>query len=208
MGDLEEAEEQKRLVLEIWVKSLGEDHPYTMAAKNNLAITLARRGEHKQAEILQRQLLGSHIRISGDDDVATAEARQNLGANLLRQGRLDEAEPLIKRAHEGFSHYRPEHYATAFPLLSLSEIYLKRKQYARAEETSQSAMRQFARTLPADHPLYAVALSRHGAALAGLGRLEEARLELATAILTLESAEGFQQDLIAAEEWKAELATL
>ena len=204
-GDIERAEPLKRDILEIWTKRLGEDHPYTISALNNLAVLLDNQGKSEEAEKLMSQVLERSRRVHGEDDQATVDAIQNMGAFLLRQGRLDEAEPYFHKTYEAYRKTLPDHHRLAFPLLSLTEIHLKKHEFAEAEKTSRAAMDHFSRTLPSAHPLSAVAQSRHGAALTGLGRYQEAEAELVDALSILDGTSGFERFLSAANEWMVEL---
>ncbi len=112
---------------------------------------------------------------------------------------------LLRGAYQGYTRLIPDHYKAAFPLLSLTELRLKTRQFGKAEQTSRTAMVHFSKTLPAGHPLFAVAQSRHGAALTGLGRFDEAEAELTEALSILEGVTGFERYHEEASKWLAEL---
>ncbi|MFV1980150.1 MAG: tetratricopeptide repeat protein [Rhodothermia bacterium] len=206
-GDLDRAEELKRKTLAIYSERLGEEHPYTLSALNNLAVLLDYREDYVEAEQMMSRVLELSTRVYGEDHWETIGAIQNLGAFLLRQGRLDEAEPYFLKAYQGYQEALPDHHRVAFPLLSLTELHLKQRKFEKAEQESREAMAHFSRALPVGHPLFAVAQSRHGAALTGLGRYVEAEAELVGAISILDNKTGFEKFDTAAHNWMAELAT-
>jgi hypothetical protein len=62
MGDLERAEQIERGVLATRVRMLGLQHPETMQACYNLALTLARRGSTAEAHVLMDQVAVHGVR--------------------------------------------------------------------------------------------------------------------------------------------------
>jgi tetratricopeptide (TPR) repeat protein len=82
-------------------RTLGEEHPDTLAAMVSLAVTLGALGAHEAAQELESKVLKVRQRDFGDEHPETLEAMGNLGSTLnniavaLRNdGNLDEAEPL------------------------------------------------------------------------------------------------------------------
>ena len=55
-GQLAEAQQLQRQVLEARQRTLGEEHPDTLTALNNLTITLRQQGKVAEAEQLQLQV--------------------------------------------------------------------------------------------------------------------------------------------------------
>ncbi len=77
---------------------LGEAHPYTLTAMNNLAETLGARGNLAEARKLQEQVLALHQHRSGKRDPASITALNNLAQTVGAQGDLKSAESMQKQA--------------------------------------------------------------------------------------------------------------
>ncbi|OCL01560.1 hypothetical protein AOQ84DRAFT_306480, partial [Glonium stellatum] len=77
----------KREVLEKRRHILGDEHPDTIAAMNNLANTLGDLGQHQNAATIFREVLEKSRRILGDEHPDTITAINNLAITLrnLRQ---------------------------------------------------------------------------------------------------------------------------
>jgi tetratricopeptide (TPR) repeat protein len=89
-GHREQAEAEKRAVLEIFVEAYGPDHPHALSARQNLALTLGGRGKHGDAvDELRKVIAGLEAKSDADPTIATV--RLNLGVELLELGRADEA---------------------------------------------------------------------------------------------------------------------
>jgi tetratricopeptide (TPR) repeat protein len=204
-GELDRAEDLKRRAYSIWSERLGEGHPMTVTGLNDLAVLLNLREKYSEAEEMTRTVVENFEKLYGNDHTETLGATQSLGSLLLRQGRLDEAEPYFHRAYDGYRQAAPNHYRVAFPLLSLTEVHLRKQRFVEAERTARMAMEHFSKTLPTGHPLFAVAQSRRGAALTGLRRYEEARSELTAGMAILQDATGFDRYRSEAEDWIGQL---
>jgi predicted O-linked N-acetylglucosamine transferase (SPINDLY family) len=76
----------------------GESHPDTLAAMNNLAISLAGVGRHREALNLQTTVLEKRRRLQGPKHPHTIRAMHNLAGSMFAVGRRDEALALWKEA--------------------------------------------------------------------------------------------------------------
>ena len=77
-GRLAEAAELQVSVLESRTRVLGEDHPATLNAANNLALTYKKQGKLAEAKELQVQVLARRERVLGEDHPDTLKAARNL----------------------------------------------------------------------------------------------------------------------------------
>ncbi|SDL40886.1 tetratricopeptide repeat protein [Streptomyces indicus] len=75
---------------------LGETHPDSLAACNDLGIYLSATGAPREAEALLRSVLAGRRGVLGEDHLDTLRTRDALIGALLEQGRFAEAEPLYR----------------------------------------------------------------------------------------------------------------
>ena len=81
----------KQDVLEKRTRILGPDHPDTISAMGNLAITLCDQGQLDKAASMQQDVLEKMRRIRGDEHPHTITARNNLSIMLRILGKDGEA---------------------------------------------------------------------------------------------------------------------
>ena len=79
-------------------RSLGAQHPVTLASMNNLAAILMGMGQYAEAEKLQRETRDIQRRVLGPDHPDTAGSTYNLACLAARQGHMDEALALLREA--------------------------------------------------------------------------------------------------------------
>ena len=78
-------------------KILGDDHPQTLASRNNLAYAYQAAGRLDEAIPLFEQVLADMRRVLGDNHPQTLASRNNLAGAYYSAGRLDEAIPLYEQ---------------------------------------------------------------------------------------------------------------
>ncbi len=158
----DESEAAFRAALEIYESRLGPAHGATISALNNLAVLLMRRGDMAGAETAFRELLALSEHKYGPEHRLVAGHSQNLGTVIGRQGRFVEALPLHRRAYEIFSETLPEHYMTAYPLISIAFAELQVPNPAAAERAAREALKLLGTSAT---NIYAIGISK---CLAGL----------------------------------------
>jgi hypothetical protein len=72
---------------------LGEEHPDTISAMNNLASTFGDLGRRDEAAKMLQEVLDKRRQILGEEHPDTITAMSNLAVTLGNLGRLDELEP-------------------------------------------------------------------------------------------------------------------
>ena len=170
------AEADFRRAIDIFRRRLGPDDGNTVSTMNNLALFLDRRGKLEEAESLLRRVLELRTRTLGAEHGLTADTHQNLASLLEEEGKHDAAERELTRASDIYRHTRPAgDPIRAYPLMTLTEIRLRRGDYRGAERSAREASGILHDALPEGHWITAVADCRLGRALAGQGRLVEAR---------------------------------
>ena len=76
--DIQTALELDKQVLEIRIRTLGEDDPDTLVAMLNLSVSLQAQGDRAEARKLKERVFESYRRIYGDNDEGTLLAMNNL----------------------------------------------------------------------------------------------------------------------------------
>ncbi|KAF2844157.1 hypothetical protein T440DRAFT_410758, partial [Plenodomus tracheiphilus IPT5] len=82
---LEEAALMQKEVLVKRQQILGEDHPDTGSAMNNLAVTLGDQGQLDEAAKMKKEVLEKMTRVLGEEHPDTKVAAQNLAIPVRRQ---------------------------------------------------------------------------------------------------------------------------
>ncbi|KAL7754809.1 hypothetical protein ACKLNR_015149 [Fusarium oxysporum f. sp. zingiberi] len=100
IGRWNDAAVSRREVLEKRQRILGDEHPDTIMAMNNLAATLSNQGKLDEAASMMKEVLEKMQRILGDEHPHTISAMNNLAATLGDQGKLDEAASMMKEVLE------------------------------------------------------------------------------------------------------------
>lgn len=93
-GDFAEAKRLQEHVLDVSKRLLGEMHPETLTATNNLTATLAALGDLAQARELGDRLLESTRHVHGEESPETLAAMNNLAETLRAQGEFSGARNL------------------------------------------------------------------------------------------------------------------
>ena len=102
-GYLEEAEKAQSEVVDIEVKTFGEDHPHTMNSKANLACLYWEQGRFEEAERLEVSLLKMMSRMSKTLKAKHPhihKCRDNLACTYIEQGHLEKAMRMVGSATE------------------------------------------------------------------------------------------------------------
>ncbi|KAI9715103.1 MAG: Kinesin light chain 3 [Chrysothrix sp. TS-e1954] len=103
---------------------LGDEHPDTISAMNNLTVALSRQGHLDEAASMKREVVEKMRRILGDEHPDTITAMNNLAVTLSDQGHLDEAasmrRPVVKKRRRLL---RDEHPDTTTAVNNLAMIH-------------------------------------------------------------------------------------
>ena len=180
-GRFGEADTAYRKALAIRIKSLGETHPLTGEAYNNLAVNMESSGAPPSViEPLIRKALDITRSALGENSQRSATMYANVAHNLNQQGRYTEAEPMYRRSLElqerltGTAH---PSYATQ--LVNLGQNMRDDGRSAQAEPLMRQALGIFRAKFGDDNPETAWAYASLGSALGDIGRhAEEAEMTL------------------------------
>jgi tetratricopeptide (TPR) repeat protein len=179
LGQLDEAENEARLVLETRQRVLGPDHPDTLTSRSNLAAALRDQGRLDEAENEVRSVLETRQRVLGPDHPDTLTSRSNLAAALRDQGRLDEAEREVRSVLE--TRHRvlgPDHAGTLASRGDLALVLRRMGMLSDAEAEHRAVLAVMLPVLGADHPSTLGSRNNLAGVLRDQGRLDEAEHEI------------------------------
>jgi serine/threonine protein kinase/tetratricopeptide (TPR) repeat protein len=213
-GDLAGAETLLKQSRELNWKARGADHPNSGMSLHDLGLIATTRGDYPSALSQFRQTLEIHRKALGDRHPNVAMALNSIAHVLLLQGRYDEAASALQ---EALDIARPalgsDHQLVAIYTINLASVQLARKQPSAAEALLPEGLRVRAqaptlvpsrrRTFLEDDWSLGATKSLLGAALATLGRYDEAEAVLLDARRDLESLPALRD-----AEMKATVARL
>ncbi len=169
------AEPWSRQCVEVARSRLGNQHPDTAAALNNLANLLRSQGNYAEAEPLYREALAIKRENLPPNHPSLATGLNNLAELLRSQGNYAEAEPLYREAlaidRESLP---PNHPQLARHLNNLALLLYSQGNYAEAEPLYREALAIDRESLPPNHPSLATGLSNLAGLLYSQGKYAEA----------------------------------
>ncbi|MDO9370564.1 MAG: CHAT domain-containing protein [Sphingopyxis sp.] len=174
-GRFGEADTAFRKALAIRSKLLGENHPLTGEAYNNLGLNMEKQGLPPTAiEPLVRKALDITRQSLGESSERTGTMYANVAHNLNRQGRYAEAEPMYRRALEIQEHVGGiDHPSYATTLVNLAYNLDDDGRPDRAEPLMRQALGIFQAKFGDENPETAWAYTGLGTMLGELGRHAE-----------------------------------
>ncbi|MDA1256306.1 MAG: tetratricopeptide repeat protein [Chloroflexi bacterium] len=164
--------------LKVRSESLGEDHPSTIAARNNLATVYQAAGRVEEAIAVHHKTLAEAERSLGPDHPTTVASRQNLATAHRAAGHMNEAVPLYERAVRAREKLLgPEHPDTLAGRNMLASAYQAAGHVHQAVPLYEKTLELRTRILGVDHPDTLETRSNLATAYQTSGRLGDA-LEL------------------------------
>ncbi|MBY6204579.1 serine/threonine-protein kinase [Halomonas denitrificans] len=206
-GAMEAAEALARANLETTEAWLGHDERRTWMAQLTLSNVLADRGQTREALELLEAAGTNARRNMGADDPDLLVVESNRAARLLELGRYREGAEVAERVAAG---YRSIDRAVG-PLawingLNLAEARIRLDEFEAALAGSAAIHQDIVEAHGPRHPLARVAESYRGAALGGLGRIDEALPLLASSHDALAGMMGPDHpQVLLVEGWQAEM---
>ncbi len=173
LGDFARAEPIFQEALKLRRRVLGETHPETLLTMKNLGRLYYSQGKYESAEPLLTESFEARRKVLGENHPDTLQSMSNLAALYWKQGKFSDAEQLFQKALQAERKVLgPRHPTTLGEMQSLAAMNLERHDYRKAEpllreviagqeNTSRPWTRDYSRGML-------------GAALAGLGRYDEA----------------------------------
>ena len=162
-------------VLEAGERTLGAEHPKTLACVRILAACCLNMGQLKDAEALRRRALEARERTLGAEHPSTLAFVSNLANCLLDMGQLKDAEALYRRALEARERtLGAEHPDTLASVNNLAVCLKAMGQLKDAEALFRRALEARERTLGAEHPGTLTSVNKLANCLMARGQLEDA----------------------------------
>lgn len=186
--------------LEIYKKTLGEDHSHFAINIINLATTAYHQGKYTEAE----SLLARAIEVKGnrldEDDIDISFGLNNLAAVYSSQGKYADAE----RLHEQAWHIREKavgenHPSVAVSINNLADVYRHQGRYEEAEGLYTKAVRIYEKASSDSNPDIAAVLSNIGMLYVQQGRFQEAEQTHKKALKIREDTLGEHHPFVATD---------
>jgi hypothetical protein len=164
-----------------WLRlAVGEEHPITLIALNNLATTMGALGDVKGYRALIERVASASTRVLGKHDPDTLTALSNLAQSLSDTGDLGPARALqeevleLRRVVLG-----EDHPNTLLSMDSLAGTVMELGDIGPARALYEQVVGDSTRALGKEHPATLLSMSNLAAALSELGAFDSARaLEL------------------------------
>ncbi|MBS0578353.1 MAG: tetratricopeptide repeat protein [Proteobacteria bacterium] len=190
-GDLEHAESTYREALLMQRALLGQVHPDVALTLNNLAFVQSDRGNLRDALATEAEALAVYRKLFTGDHPDVARVLNRMGFWQTEIGDYDQADHNLQEAlamrRRLFGASNPE---VASSLIHVAILQVALHHYEAALASARGAVDIFTPALSAKHWKTALAASAEAAALAGLGRSDEAEPMLVSSVAILDK-DGF-----------------
>jgi tetratricopeptide (TPR) repeat protein len=174
-GRYREEEPLRQQLLTTLRQILGEGHPDTAGAYNNLALCQENQGRYSQAELNYERALAIARKALGEDHPHTGTAYSNLALCQHSQGRYGQAERSCERALAIARKALGEgHFQTATGYNNLALCQESQGRYGEAERGYERALAIHRKALGEDHPRTATAYHNLAGCRQAQGRYAQA----------------------------------
>ena len=202
------------LMVEIWMRAHGSEHPDTLLAMGHYAEALRSQGDLRRAQSLEEQIIETNAHLLGEDHPDTLHAMSDLAETLCAQHCYGEAQQLQECVLEKRLCQDEDHLDTLSAMRALAETLRAQKRYAEAQQLHERLVERRTRLQGENHPDtlstvrdLARTLSNEGKFLEAQ-RLQERVLEVSIRVWGEEHLNtlGAMSDLAALLEAKGDLA--
>jgi tetratricopeptide (TPR) repeat protein len=132
---------------------LGESHPRTLTARNDLALAYRLAGRAGDAVLLYERVLADRERLLGESHPDTLTSRNNLAGAYLLAAQVEDAVPLFERVLADRERVLGQsHPDTVMARNNLAGAYRVTGRLREAIGLFEASLAQFERVLGADHP--------------------------------------------------------
>ncbi|MEV8513931.1 tetratricopeptide repeat protein [Dactylosporangium sp. NPDC051484] len=177
-GQLQEAEEAYREIVDARAHALGWDHPDTLTARDQHATVLRDLDRLAEALVECDEALTARVRILGEDHPDTLTSRSHLATIYHQLGDLTRAEAEHQRVLESRTRVLgANHQETLISRSNLAKVYQDMGELDRAIEEHRTVMHARAQLLGPEHRDTLMSRSLLASALHNAGRLPDAEAE-------------------------------
>jgi tetratricopeptide (TPR) repeat protein len=153
----------------------GPEHPETLTAQANLALSYGRAGRIADAITIGERVAADFARVRGPEHPSTLTAQANLAASYGQAGRTADAITIEERVAADFARtLGPEHPSTLNARANLAVSYARDGRTADAVTIGEHVAADRARVLGSEHPLTLTAQANLAACYQQAGRTAEA----------------------------------
>ena len=175
LGRIHPAEVLLQRVVVFRRSSLGEEHPDTLVAENELANVYWDQARFKEAEELHRQVLERRRRLLGEEHPDTLKSMGNLAGVYRATGRLKAAEELNRQVLESMRRVRGDRHPDTLKVMSnLATVYAAQGRLREGEELHRQVLENRRASLGPEHPDTLGSMTSLANVVHERGRLKEA----------------------------------
>jgi tetratricopeptide (TPR) repeat protein/predicted Ser/Thr protein kinase len=190
-GELRQAEELQRSILEQQTKAHGGDDSRSLDTKRGLADTLMRQGRYREAEQILRAVLVEERNLPGAEEETPLITQMALAQTLSFENKLGEARELLEQVLEARStKLGNDHPSTIIAQETLASVLADLHQYADAEAAHRDALERAQRVFGQDNQQTLAILNNLSYCLEKMGRVDEAEAALRDCLARRRSALG------------------
>lgn len=177
--------------LPILRKTLGNQHPHTLATMGDLAMVNVRRAKHEQAFALFQELIAIRVRVDGPESMQTLVAKSYFGNALLAAGRIKESRQLlVETARVAERALVDDQDSLARILTALGHTYLRNGESQLALETFRKVLELRRRIYGDKHPDVAECHFSIAGCYYRLGDFQQSHAHYKTSLHLYEAAYG------------------
>jgi tetratricopeptide (TPR) repeat protein len=174
-GQLDEAAEMFKEVLEKRKRVLGKEHPDTITAISDLAATIRDQGQLDEAAEMLKEVLEKRKRVLGKEHPDTITAISDLAATIRAQGQLDKAAKMFKEVlKKRKRNLGEDHPGTITAIRDLAATLRAQGQLDEAAEMFKEVLEKSKQIFGEEHPNTITAISNLAATIRDQGQLDEA----------------------------------
>jgi tetratricopeptide (TPR) repeat protein len=202
-GALEEAHKAAGRSRDIWIKTLGPDHRFVTASRNNQAAIHAAQGKFSGAEELYNWARESWSKGLGETHPYVASALDNLAQVRAAAGAYGEARDLLQRAFEIRDTAVEDltlpanHPILALGYNPLARLHVTMAEYQAAEPMALRAVEIAEATLGPEHPLVGAGRETLGALYTAQARYARAKPAYSLSVVIQEKTWGVEHPAVA-----------
>jgi tetratricopeptide (TPR) repeat protein len=175
IGRWSDAALSQKEVFEKRQRILGDEHPDTITAMNNLATTLSDQGKVDEAASMKKEVLEKSQRILGDEHPDTVMAMSNFAITLSDQGKVDEEASMMREVLEKSQRILgDEHPSTITAMSNLAITLRDQGKLDEAASMMKEVLEKSQRVLGDEHPSTITAMSNLATTLSDQSKLDEA----------------------------------